>query len=287
MPEENEALRSDERLTEAEWKSLIADRDKLSPMMRQYFTIKDQHKGYILLFRLGDFYEMFFEDALTVSPGAGTDPHRQELRPAGARAPMCGIPHQAADSYIQRLVDKGYKVAICEQVESPYLAKGVVKREVIRITTPGTVIESAMLPEGGEQLYRLRLPDRQGGRGLFRRYFDRRDAVCRIFRPRSRPQADRRAFPLLPPGADRQPRLLRRAVGGELYRAAAELCPGRLGGGPVPGRGVCGGSCCGNFTPPACPNWGWKGWGSPAKRPGACWPTSPRPRWAASNGSPP
>ncbi len=147
MPEENEALRSDERLTEAEWKSLIADRDKLSPMMRQYFTIKDQHKGYILLFRLGDFYEMFFEDALTVS-------RELELTLTGKncglpeRAPMCGIPHQAADSYIQRLVDKGYKVAICEQVESPYLAKGVVKREVIRITTPGTVIESAMLPEG-------------------------------------------------------------------------------------------------------------------------------------------
>ncbi len=147
MPEENEALRSDERLTESEWKALTADRDKLSPMMRQYFKIKDQHEGYILLFRLGDFYEMFFEDALTVS-------RELELTLTGKncglpkRAPMCGIPHQAADTYIQKLVDKGYKVAICEQVESPFLAKGVVKREVVRITTPGTVIESTMLPEG-------------------------------------------------------------------------------------------------------------------------------------------
>lgn len=147
MPEENEVLRSDERLTEEEWKALTADRDKLSPMMRQYFKIKDQHPGYILLFRLGDFYEMFFEDALTVS-------RELELTLTGKncglpkRAPMCGIPHQAADTYIQKLVDKGYKVAICEQVESPFLAKGVVKRAVVRITTPGTVIESTMLPEG-------------------------------------------------------------------------------------------------------------------------------------------
>ena len=116
-------------------------------MMRQYLAIKEENPGCILLFRLGDFYEMFFEDAKTVS---------QELdlvltgRDCGLseRAPMCGVPYHSAESYIARLVDKGYRVAICEQVEDPATAKGIVKREVVRIITPGTVTEECMLEEG-------------------------------------------------------------------------------------------------------------------------------------------
>ena len=119
---------------------------QFTPMMNQYFEIKNQHKDKILFFRLGDFYEMFFEDAITASKEleitlTGRDCGQEE------RAPMCGIPYHAAESYIARLIEKNYKVAICEQVEDPSLAKGIVRREVIKIITPGTVIESSMLDE--------------------------------------------------------------------------------------------------------------------------------------------
>ncbi len=118
----------------------------LSPMMQQYFEIKENYKDAILLFRLGDFYEMFFDDAKIVSKElelvlTGRDCGLEE------RAPMCGVPFHSADGYIARLVAKGYKVAICEQMEDPALAKGIVKRDVIRLITPGTVIESSMLDE--------------------------------------------------------------------------------------------------------------------------------------------
>lgn len=118
-----------------------------TPMMKQYFEIKKQYPDTILMFRLGDFYEMFFEDAKTASAElelvlTGRDCGQEE------RAPMCGIPYHAADSYIARLVAKGYKVAVCEQLEDPALAKGIVKRNVTRVLTPGTVIESTMLDEG-------------------------------------------------------------------------------------------------------------------------------------------
>ena len=119
---------------------------KLSPMMEQYVQTKEQYKDCILFYRLGDFYEMFFEDALLAS-------HALELTLTGKdcgmeeRAPMCGIPYHAADIYINRLVEKGYKVAIGEQVEDPKLAKGLVKREVIRIVTPGTNMSSENLDE--------------------------------------------------------------------------------------------------------------------------------------------
>ncbi|HIQ59013.1 MAG TPA: DNA mismatch repair protein MutS [Candidatus Merdivicinus intestinavium] len=120
---------------------------KLSPMMQQYKEIKAQYEDYILFYRIGDFYEMFFDDALTASREleltlTGRDCGLEE------RAPMCGVPYHACDVYLKKLVEKGYKVAICEQMESPYEAKGVVKREVIRITTPGTIVEGSMLPEG-------------------------------------------------------------------------------------------------------------------------------------------
>ena len=117
---------------------------ELTPMMRQYMDIKRQHEDCILFYRLGDFYEMFFEDAKTVSQEleltlTGRDCGLEE------RAPMCGVPFHSAESYIARLIQKGYKVAVCEQMEDPALAKGLVKRDVIRMITPGTVIESTML----------------------------------------------------------------------------------------------------------------------------------------------
>ena len=120
---------------------------ELTPMMKQYFQIKENYPDTILMFRLGDFYEMFFDDAKTVSAEldlvlTGRDCGQEE------RAPMCGVPFHSADSYIARLVAKGYKVAICEQLEDPALAKGIVKRDVTRVLTPGTVIESTMLDEG-------------------------------------------------------------------------------------------------------------------------------------------
>ena len=119
---------------------------KLSPMMRQYMEIKEEYKDCVLFFRLGDFYEMFFEDAKLVS-------RELELTLTGKncgmeeRAPMCGVPFHSAETYIARLVERGYKVAICEQTEDPASAKGIVKREVIQIVTPGTVISSSMLDE--------------------------------------------------------------------------------------------------------------------------------------------
>ena len=118
----------------------------LSPMMQQYFEIKKQYPGTLLFFRLGDFYEMFFDDAKTASREleltlTGRDCGQEE------RAPMCGVPFHSAETYIARLVQKGYKVAICEQMEDPALAKGLVKRDIVRVITPGTVLESSMLDE--------------------------------------------------------------------------------------------------------------------------------------------
>ncbi len=125
----------------------MIDQTNLSPMMQQYFAIKNQHKEHILFFRLGDFYEMFYDDAITASKEleltlTGRDCGQEE------RAPMCGVPYHSCEAYIARLIKKGYKVAICEQVENPATAKGVVKREVIRVVTPGTLIESNLLEEG-------------------------------------------------------------------------------------------------------------------------------------------
>ena len=118
----------------------------LTPMMQQYLQMKAENPDCLLFFRLGDFYEMFFDDAKLVS-------RELELTLTGRdcgldeRAPMCGMPHHAVDNYVQRLIAKGYKVAICEQMEDPALAKGLVQRGIIRIITPGTVIESNMLEE--------------------------------------------------------------------------------------------------------------------------------------------
>ncbi len=118
----------------------------LSPMMQHYLNTKEQYPNTILFYRLGDFYEMFFDDAKLVAKEleltlTGKDCGLEE------RAPMCGVPHHAADVYIKKLVDKGYKVAICEQVEDPKTAKGIVKREVVKIVTPGTVLDQEGLDE--------------------------------------------------------------------------------------------------------------------------------------------
>ncbi len=117
-----------------------------SPMMQHYLDTKSKYKDCILFYRLGDFYEMFFDDAITTSREleltlTGKDCGQEE------RAPMCGIPFHAAENYIAKLITKGYKVAICEQLEDPKQAKGIVKRDVIRVVTPGTVIETNLLEE--------------------------------------------------------------------------------------------------------------------------------------------
>ena len=122
------------------------DVEKLSPMMKHYVEMRKEYEGCLLFYRLGDFYEMFFDDALTASREleitlTGRDCGLEE------KAPMCGVPFHAAESYIHKLINKGYKVAICEQLEDPSQAKGIVKRDVIRVVTPGTVTETNMLDE--------------------------------------------------------------------------------------------------------------------------------------------
>ena len=120
--------------------------EQFSPMMQEYLNTKEQYKDCILFYRLGDFYEMFFDDAILAS-------RELEITLTGRacggeeKAPMCGVPYHAADIYISKLINKGYKVAICEQLEDPKKAKGIVKRDVIRVVTPGTVVESNMLEE--------------------------------------------------------------------------------------------------------------------------------------------
>ena len=119
---------------------------ELTPMMKQYMETKSQYQDCILFYRLGDFYEMFFEDALTASREleitlTGKNCGQEE------KAPMCGVPYHAVEGYLNRLVAKGYKVAICEQVEDPKTTKGIVKREVVRIVTPGTNLDTQALDE--------------------------------------------------------------------------------------------------------------------------------------------
>lgn len=118
---------------------------QVTPMMKQYLDIKAQYKDAFLFFRLGDFYEMFYEDAKLAA-------RELEITLTGRgqgeeRIPMCGVPYHSADSYIVKLIEKGYKIAICEQVEDPKQAKGVVKREVVKLLTPGTVMDGQIIKE--------------------------------------------------------------------------------------------------------------------------------------------
>ena len=122
---------------------------ELTPMKMQYQQIKSQYSDCLLFFRLGDFYEMFDEDARVASREldlALTTRDRSVADPE-QRTPMCGVPYHSSQTYIARLIAKGYKVAICEQIEDPATAKGLVKRDVIRIITPGTVTDASMLEE--------------------------------------------------------------------------------------------------------------------------------------------
>ena len=136
-------------------------KEKLSPMMQQYFALKEKYPDCVLFFRLGDFYEMFFDDAIRISREleltlTGRDCGLEE------RAPMCGIPYHSVDMYLKRLVERGYKIAICEQLTDPATTKGLVERDVIRIVTPGTLIESNLLEEGANN-YLCSLYFEEGG----------------------------------------------------------------------------------------------------------------------------
>jgi len=123
------------------------DRSKISPMMQQYFEVKDKYPDCILFFRVGDFYEMFFDDALTVSKALELTLTGKECG-LEERAPMAGVPHHAADLYTKKLIDLGFKVAVCEQLTDPSESKGIVVRDVIKVVTPGTLTESSMLDDG-------------------------------------------------------------------------------------------------------------------------------------------
>ncbi|NOZ63606.1 MAG: DNA mismatch repair protein MutS [Caldiserica bacterium] len=138
----------------------MENKDILTPMLKQYLSLKEKHRDKILLFRLGDFYETFFEDAKITSRLLGIV---LTSRPAskGKRIPMAGIPYHALDSYLSKFLKKGYKVAICEQVEDPKLTKGLVKREVVRIITPGTVLEENILEEKSNNYLVSLLPGEQ------------------------------------------------------------------------------------------------------------------------------
>ena len=119
--------------------------EKLTPMMRQYHHMKREHPGTLLFFRLGDFYEMFYQDAVLASRELEITLTSRNADPTGKPIPMCGVPYHSVNNYLARLIKKGYKVAMCEQVEDPGLATGIVRREVTRIVTPGTVIEEGLL----------------------------------------------------------------------------------------------------------------------------------------------
>src|SRR6056297_2020353 len=119
---------------------------RVTPMIEQYLEIKDQYAEHILFYRMGDFYEMFFEDAEAASRELEitlTARNKHDSAPV----PMCGVPAKAAEGYIGRLIEKGYKVAICDQTEDPAEAKGLVKRDVVRVVTPGMVVNDSLLDE--------------------------------------------------------------------------------------------------------------------------------------------
>src|SRR5215212_12222414 len=116
-----------------------------TPAMRQYLDAKQQHRDAIIFFRMGDFYEMFYEDALVAARALELTLTSRSKNTDGGGIPMCGVPFHAVDTYIARLVKKGFRVAICDQVEDPRKAKGVVKREVVRVVSPGTLTDSNYL----------------------------------------------------------------------------------------------------------------------------------------------
>ena len=124
----------------------MATPQKMTPMLRQYFELKERHPGCILFYRMGDFYEMFLEDAETAAPVLGvalTSRNKEDEEPI----PMCGVPYHALSGYLARMIRAGFRVAICEQVEDPKSAKGIVRREVVRVVSPGVAVEDQLLDE--------------------------------------------------------------------------------------------------------------------------------------------
>src|SRR5258708_40049692 len=118
--------------------------DASTPLMRQYNSVKEQVSGALLMFRLGDFYELFFEDAVTAARELEITLTARN-KEKGPAIPMCGVPYHAAEGYIARLIQKGYRVAICDQVEDPRFAKKLMKREITRVVTPGTAMDAALV----------------------------------------------------------------------------------------------------------------------------------------------
>src|SRR5262247_2753523 len=135
----------------------------VTPAMRQYLDAKQQHRDAILLFRMGDFYEMFYEDALVGARALELTLTSRSKDAEGGGIPMCGVPFHAVDGYIARLVKKGFRVAICDQVEDPRKAKGIVKREVVRVVSPGTLMDASYL-DAREPAFLLSVVDRTPAR---------------------------------------------------------------------------------------------------------------------------
>ncbi|MCP4676439.1 MAG: DNA mismatch repair protein MutS, partial [Deltaproteobacteria bacterium] len=132
-----------------------------TPMMRQYLAVKDQYPDTLLFYRMGDFYEMFFEDAVIASEVLDltlTSRNKNDANPI----PMCGVPHHAALGYVAKLIDQGYKVAICDQMEDPTKVKGLVKREVVRVITPGVVLDEENLDAKANNFLAAVLPSGEG-----------------------------------------------------------------------------------------------------------------------------
>src|SRR5437016_475619 len=133
----------------------------VTPAMRQYLDAKQQHRDAILLFRMGDFYEIFYEDALVAARALELTLTSRSKDANGGGIPMCGVPHHAVDGYIARLVKKGFRVAICDQVEDPRKAKGIVKREVVRVVSPGTLMDAGYL-DAREPAFLMSIAPRPG-----------------------------------------------------------------------------------------------------------------------------
>ena len=120
---------------------------KITPMLQQYLAIKEQHQDALLFYRMGDFYEMFFDDAITAAKTLSITLTSRSSKDDEAKIPMCGVPYHASASYLAKLIRAGFRVAICEQVEDPKEAKGLVKREVVRVVTPGLATEEQLLDD--------------------------------------------------------------------------------------------------------------------------------------------
>src|SRR5919108_5696873 len=137
-----------------------------TPAMRQYLEAKRQHRDAIVLFRMGDFYEMFYEDALVAARALDLTLTSRSKDAGGAGIPMCGVPYHAVDGYLARLVGKGFRVAICEQVEDPKKAKGIVRRAVVRVVSPGTLTDSGYLDARETSFLMSVAPSDAGGYGV-------------------------------------------------------------------------------------------------------------------------